>query len=205
MTRNDAKPMTPRAILVVVALVSLASACKTNRGYVTWLEARPDIDGAGDVRLVGPTFGWEGGAEGGPAKFVELQLIEDEDAGVDFDEVDFGYRSAPMVRGPFELRGQYDIGITSADVAGFQNSNTLVSLGLGLQPRIRLGQHVSLVGLVGFRFYFDWTRETTCNDGTRTNSLGVGVCADHGGIRHYNDHIGDSAGFEAALGLSFSF
>ena len=100
---------------------------------------------------------------------------------------------------------QADIGAVHADLDRLRNGNTLVSLGFGVQPALRLHEAVSIVGVLGYRLYFDTTEPTTCNDGTTSSSVGSGTCSYHGGIAHYNERIGDGGGIEASLGVRLSF
>jgi len=150
-------------------------------------------------------LGWEGNSGGPASGYVELRFLEDEDEELDLGEFNMGIRTRPARRGPLGLRGQVDIGLVRADLDRLQNDNTLISLGFGVQPVLRLNEAVSIVGLLGYRFYFDTTEPTTCNDGTTSTSTGSGTCSSHGGIDHLNDKIGDGGGGEVALGIRTSF
>ena len=186
-----------------VLLVALCG-CQTQDAYVGWMTSTVDLDQV-DARPSGPVLGWQGSNGGAAAGFIELQLPEDDDERLDLVALNMGVRTRPAVVGIFEMRGQADIGLVRADLERLQNENSLVTLGLGLQPALRLHDAVSIVALAGYRFYFDATEPTTCRDGTTSSSVGSGTCSHHGGIAHYNEQIGDGGGPELLVGLRVSF
>lgn len=190
--------------LVLATALALIPSCESPAGYVGWASVQPKFDDV-SANLKGPLVGVASEMPGKPSTYAELLLLGDEAVGVDASELRFGFRTRAAVKGPIELRGQLDIGIAGADVEGFLNANTLVSLGAAARPSVRLSPSVAIVGTFGYRYYFDTTEPTTCNDGSQSSSIGSGTCSHHGGIAHYNDYVGDGGGIELSIGVSITF
>jgi hypothetical protein len=193
-----------RAALLALGVLAVITGCQTQGAYAGWVASSVDLERA-DANLAGPMFGWEG-SNGGPVSgFLEVRILEDGNEGLDVGQFNMGLRTRPAEHGRFSVRVQTDIGLATADLDGFQNDNTLVSISLGVQPAIHVYGPVSIVGFLGYRYYFDTTEPTTCNDGSTSTSTGPGTCSHHGGIDHYNDQIGNGGGVEASFGVRFSY
>lgn len=187
-----------------LALALVVTSCTSQEVYSGWTFSPVEFDQA-DTRSSGPILGWQGSNGNAMAGFIELGLREDESEGFRLTTLGMGLRTRAAVSGPLELRGQADIGLAGADLDRLRNSNSLGSIGFGVQPALRLHKHLSIVAMIGYRFYWDTTEPTTCNDGTTSSSVGSGTCSHHGGIRHYNEELGNGQGPEMSIGLRISF
>ncbi|WP_151781255.1 hypothetical protein [Acinetobacter bereziniae] len=93
-------------------------------------------------------------------------------------------------------------GVVTAD--GFDDSNYL-TLPVGLEVGYTFMPALSIYGGVGYRWSWDVSPSTTCNNGSSSNSTGSGTCSHNGGINHYNYTIGDFDGLTYKAGVRYNF
>lgn len=192
-------------VLLATATSLLSGGCQAKKPiglYVGALRSSPSLDVV-DADLAGVAVGLQG--IGDQTYFMEMRASSDSDVGLDFVELLFGGRWASEVLPAPKLGVQLDLGITGADLDGLRNSNSLVSVGGGIFAEFPLSQAATVVAFGGGRYYLDTTEPTTCNDGTKSKSTGSGTCSHHGGIRNYNDYIGDGFAPEVSIGVRFRF
>lgn len=95
-------------------------------------------------------------------------------------------------------------GVSVLDVEGFDTS-TYWTLPIGLEAGYNFAPNFSLYGGIGYKWSWDISSATTCNNGTQSNSTGSGTCSSNGGIDHYNYTIGDYDGMTYKAGLRYNF
>lgn len=98
-----------------------------------------------------------------------------------------------------------DAGVATIDSDRFANSNTLARYGFGIELSSTPYRALQLVASLRYRIYIDNTSQATCRDGAASGQLGRGACAYHGGVRLYNEYVGDGSGPEAAVSLRYRF
>lgn len=193
-----------RTPIISMALLLLC-ACQSGTPYALYagaVRSSPSLDVV-DADLRGVAVGLQ--TVGEAAFFTEVRSTSDSEEGLDFFEWLFGGRWSSTELGAPRIGGQFDIGLARGDLDGLRNSSSLVSVGAGVFAELPLGAAASLFAFGGGRYYLDTTEPTTCNDGTKSSSTGSGTCSHHGGIRHYNDYIGDGFAPELAIGIRFYF
>jgi hypothetical protein len=185
-------------------LAALAASCQSQSGYVGYATSHPEFDSI-TTTVSGPVAGliWEHADEF--STFSELRWFEDPNGDLEFRGWQSGILSQASVLGPLEIRARIDLGFTWARRQTFSNSNELITVGLGIQPSLWLSDSVALVGQVGYRFYFDQTEATRCEDGHETSNTAGDACFDHGGIASQRQLLEDGHGPELSLGVRFSF
>ena len=133
---------------------------------------------------------------------VEYQKNSDYDA--DYYEMSFGGQYNFINANRFYLTGTYGIGIGLATASDFDNS-TFITLPIGLEGGYSITPNFSIFTGIGYKWAWDVSSSTTCNDGTSSSSSGSGTCSWHGGINHYNSTIGDFDGITYKAGVRYNF
>jgi hypothetical protein len=95
-------------------------------------------------------------------------------------------------------------GVSVLDVEGFDTS-TYWTLPIGLEAGYTFAPNFSLYGGIGYKWSWDISSATTCDNGTQSNSTGSGACSHNGGIDHYNYTVGDYDGVTYKAGLRYNF
>ncbi|AXY59804.1 hypothetical protein [Acinetobacter sp. WCHAc010052] len=101
--------------------------------------------------------------------------------------------------------GQVGLGYAWAETPEMYNTVNFMSLPVGLEVGLSLTPELSVYGGVGYKWLWDTTSESVCNDGSPSNSTGNGTCYWHGGVAYYNDTFGDTEGLTYKAGLRFNF
>lgn len=177
----------------------VASGCSP---YAEFVSLSPRLE-AVDVNAAGVGVGIQGGEK--HVGFIEVRATRDSSNELDLLEILSGGRFLVIEARRLKIGVQLDAGLANASLERFRNDNSLVSFGTGAFAEVSLAKSVSAFALGGLRQYWDTTKPTTCNDGWQSGSTGQGTCSHHGGIHHYNDMVGDGAGFEIAFGLRWRF
>ena len=84
------------------------------------------------------------------------------------------------------------------------NSN-YISFGATSSLNYILHKKYVIGSVLNYKHYLDITPNTTCNDGSSSDSKGQGTCSYHGGIKHYNEKIGDFRSLSLGLQLMILF
>lgn len=95
-------------------------------------------------------------------------------------------------------------GVSVLDADGFDTS-TYWTLPIGLEAGYDIVPNFSLYGGVGYKWSWDISSNTTCKNGSQSNSTGSGTCSWNGGIDHYNYTIGDYDGVTYKAGIRYNF
>lgn len=104
----------------------------------------------------------------------------------------------------FYALGTLGTGVSVLDVDGFDTS-AYFTIPIGLEAGYALAPNFSIYGGIGYKWAWDISSSTTCNNGTQSNSVGSGTCSHNGGIDHYNYTIGDFDGMTYKAGLRYNF
>lgn len=137
--------------------------------------------------------------------YGRIDYLSDSDFDVDYYEFQGGGQLNLMNAGGFYLLATAGIGFSGADSSYLDNTVNFVTLPIGLEAGFSPLPELSLYAGVGYKWLFDVTGKTTCNDGTTTNSTGRGACSYHDGIDYYNETIGDADGVSFRAGLRLNF
>lgn len=192
------------AFALSLLLGSLAISCQSQSAYVGYGASHPEFDSI-TTTVSGPVAGliWEHHED--ISSFSEVHWFKDRNGDLELRSLQSGILSEAAVIGPLEIQVRLDLGFSWARRETFINSNHLVTVGLGIQPTLWLDDRIALVGLAGYRFYFDQTEATRCNDGFETSSTAGDACFDHGGLASERQLLDHGQGLELSLGLRFVF
>ncbi len=137
--------------------------------------------------------------------YGRFDYLSNNEFDVDYYELQGGGQLNLVNAGGFYLLATAGLGFAGADSSYLDNSVNFVSLPVGLEAGFSPIPELSLYAGVGYKWLFDVTGKTTCNDGTTTNSTGHGACSYHDGIDYYNETIGDADGVTYRAGLRVNF
>lgn len=133
---------------------------------------------------------------------VEYQQNDDYDG--DAYEFSFGGHLNLIDANGFYALGTIGTGVSILDVEGFDTSSYW-TLPIGLEAGYTFTPSFSLYAGIGYKWSWDISASTTCENGTQSNSVGSGTCSSNGGIDHYNYTIGDYDGTTYKAGLRYNF
>ncbi|NSM11372.1 hypothetical protein G5C01_08435 [Moraxella bovoculi] len=125
--------------------------------------------------------------------------------GIKLYHMDFGYQHNLYNQNGLYALGKIGAGFASADVDALSNKNNFLTLPIGAEIGYTFTPNISAYAGVGYQWSFDLTSETTCKDGTQSDSAGRGTCSWHGGVAYYNDKIGTVNGLSYNAGLRYNF
>ena len=114
-----------------------------------------------------------------------------------------GHLNLLNVNGFYAL-GTLGTGVSVLDADGFDTS-TYFTIPVGLEAGYTFTPNFSIYGGIGYKWAWDISSSTTCENGTQSNSVGSGACSHNGGIDHYNYTIGDFDGVTYKAGLRYNF
>ena len=208
--------------LALLLAASASSAVYAAQLGVPSVSGSPAVPGMGmsafaeysshDAKLdSGDTIKLKGGALGASTNpalsgaFGRVDYLTDNRFDVDYYELQGGGQLNLFNANGFYLLATAGVGVAGADSSYLDNSVTFISLPVGLEVGFSPVPQFSLYGGVGYKWLFDVTGKTTCNDGTTTNSTGHGACSYHDGIDYYNETIGDADGVSFRAGLRVNF
>ncbi len=181
----------------------VCSACHAQSTYVGWNVSRPEFNQV-ETTLSGPLIGWNYALHDDKSTFAELGYQRNGADSLQLSSIRSGLLGPTISAGQLDLRGRMDFGYSVARFVLFENSNSLFSFGLSIQPTLHLTDDLALTGLIGYRFYYDQTRKRRCADGSHADGEGAATCLDHGGIEEdYPDRIGDAHGPEFTIGILY--
>lgn len=134
----------------------------------------------------------------------KFEFQKNDDYSADYYEASFGGQYNLVNLNGLYLTGTYGLGIGFAKVDGFDNS-TFITVPVGLEAGYNFTPRFALFTGIGYKWAWDVSSSSTCNDGSSSNSVGSGTCSYHGGINHYNDNIGNFDGLTYKFGMRYSF
>ena len=114
-----------------------------------------------------------------------------------------GHLNLLNVNGFYAL-GTLGTGVSVLDADSFDTS-TYFTIPIGLEAGYTFTPNFSLYTGIGYKWSWDISSSTTCENGTQSNSVGSGACSHNGGIDHYNYTIGDFDGVTYKAGLRYNF
>lgn len=162
------------------------------------------LDSGDTIKLKGGSLGLSVNPATSGA-YGRFNLLGNNKFDLDFYELEGGGQLNLLNVQGFYVLATAGIGVAGADSSYLDNSVTFLSLPVGLEVGFSPIPEFSLYGGVGYKWLFDVTGKTTCNDGTTTNSTGHGACSYHDGIDYYNDTVGDTDGVTFRAGLRVNF
>ena len=104
----------------------------------------------------------------------------------------------------FYALGTLGTGVGVLDADGFDTS-TYFTIPIGLEAGYTFTPNFSLYTGIGYKWAWDISSSTTCENGTQSNSVGSGACSHNGGIDYYNYTIGDFDGVTYKAGFRYNF
>ena len=162
------------------------------------------LDSGDTIKLKGGSLGLSVNPATSGA-YGRFNLLGNNKFDLDFYELEGGGQLNLLNVQGFYVLATAGIGVAGADSSYLDNSVTFLSLPVGLEAGFSPIAEFSLYAGVGYKWLFDVTGKTTCNDGTTTNSTGHGACSYHDGIDYYNDTVGDADGVTFRAGLRVNF
>lgn len=123
----------------------------------------------------------------------------------DVVEVQGGYRYSFYSRDSVSVSGRVGVGVASADIDAYRNTNQFVTLPLAVEVGYRPTEKFEVYGRAGYKWAFDVTSDNTCRDGSGSNSSGRGTCSWHGGVSHRSDKVGTVHGPTLNVGVRYNF
>ncbi len=136
--------------------------------------------------------------------YLELDMMNSSDDLTYFDLS--GAYNFKLIDGEnLDLLFNVGVGVSYIDYEQFQNTNTLLSFPVGFTGSYSISEQWNAELSAGYRYHIDLTSPTECNDGTESDSVGSGTCSYHGGIKRYQDQIGDGGGINASLGFRYTY
>ena len=136
--------------------------------------------------------------------YLEASFQKENESNIEYMELSIGAEKSLYRQGPFSIEGSGGIGIGSLDIPWSQNENTLLSAPIGIKASYAVTERFSLYTGAEYRWYFDLTDETKCEDGSTSQSTGAGTCSWHGGISHYQNRVGDGDSLGLRAGLRYN-
>lgn len=160
-------------------------------------------DGSANLSGVGVEVSSHSAAEHGWYARAEYQRSGSWDA--DVVEVQGGYRYSFYSRDSVSVSGRVGVGVASADIDAYRNTNQFVTLPLAVEVGYRPTEKFEVYGRAGYKWAFDVTSDNTCRDGSGSNSSGRGTCSWHGGVSHRSDKVGTVHGPTLNVGVRYNF
>lgn len=127
------------------------------------------------------------------------------DDGIKMYHVDVGYQHNFYNQGGLYALGKIGLGYAAADIDALANDNDFMTLPVAAEVGYSITPNFSAYMGAGYQWSFDLTSDTTCRDGSQSNSVGSGTCSWHGGVAYYNDKIGTVDGLTYNAGLRYNF
>ncbi len=187
--------------LAVFALSTVAHANLSGTVALDYSAYKPEVfDEKVDLSGVGLSFSTP--TDNTHGFYTKVQYLQD--GANDLIGVDFGYQYAYSQGRAYAL-GKIGMGYAGVTVDAFSNNNHFVTIPVNAEVGYKFVPNVSAYASVGYQWSFDETSETTCRDGSQSNSTGQGTCSWHGGIAYYNDKIGDVSGLTFGVGARYHF
>ena len=137
--------------------------------------------------------------------WAALDVLRDDSEDFNYAEARFGGHLNFINQNNLYLIGTLGVGFANARSSQLYNDVQFFTLPVGLVAGYSVMPQLSFYAGVGYKWQFEVTPNTTCNDGTSSNSVGSGTCSHHHGIYSYNDQVGDAEGMEYKLGLRYNF
>ncbi|OEY92207.1 hypothetical protein BJI46_05500 [Acinetobacter qingfengensis] len=134
----------------------------------------------------------------------KFEYLKNNDYDADYYELSIGAHYNFIYVNNFYLTGTAGLGFGWAKVDGFDNSS-FFTVPLGLEAGFNFTPSLSLFGGVGYKWAWDVSSSTKCNDGTTSNSTGSGACSWHDGVNSSTYTIGDFDGVTYKAGLRYNF
>lgn len=103
----------------------------------------------------------------------------------------------------YDFGSDFNIGYLVAENDASKNEFEFTSINLGIFFDYKLTSNFVISSWAGLQLLREVTENTTCEDGSTTNSVGSGTCSSHGGIAYYNDKLGDGTAKSFSLGFKY--
>ncbi|WEV48093.1 hypothetical protein OZX61_07290 [Acinetobacter sp. ESL0695] len=188
--------------LSLIAITSFANAASVSLEYTGMNAKSQDNNGTSNLNGIGLGISSNPTNHGLWAK-TQYQHASKND--VDYFDIAGGVQYNFIANDDFYLLGKLGLGFATASSSALQNNVNFITLPVGLEAGYSLTQRFSVYGGLGYKFLWEVTKPTTCNNGTQSNSTGRGTCSSNGGINHYNDKAGDFNGVTYNVGLRYNF
>lgn len=172
--------------------------------FVEYSNYEADLDGGYKVKLKGAAIGYST-APNQTGFYTKFEVQKDNALDAKYYEISFGSQVNLINYHGLYLLGTVGMGYSWADSSLLSNNVQFVTVPVGLELGYSFTPNFSIYTGVGYKFLFDVTSSTTCNDGTTSNSTGSGTCSYHGGISQYNDYVGNNDGMTYRAGLRLNF
>jgi hypothetical protein len=134
-----------------------------------------------------------------------VDILSDDYLDTTYGEARFGGHVNLISQDGLYLNGTLGLGYAIATSSLLPNDVDFLTLPIGLELGFSPVPQLSIYGGVGYKWLYDITSNTTCNDGTTTNTVGSSACSFNSGIAYYNDSVGDADGIEFKIGLRLNY
>lgn len=137
--------------------------------------------------------------------YTKFQYLKNGELNTDLVGVDFGYQHNFYNQNRIYALGKIGFGYAGVTVDAYSNSNHFFTIPVSAEVGYQVLPNVSTYATAGYQWASDTTSQTTCRDGSQSNSTGQGTCSWHGGIAYYNDKIGNVNGLTFGAGARYHF
>ncbi len=134
-----------------------------------------------------------------------VDFLGDDDFETTYVEARSGRHINLISQAGFYLNGTFGFGYAIASSPFLYNDVDFVTIPIGLEAGLSPFPELSVYAGVGYKWLYDVTSNTTCNDGTTTNNVGRRACYYNLGIAYFNDTVGNARGVEFKAGMRFNF
>lgn len=119
--------------------------------------------------------------------------------------VSSGYQHTIYNQGGAYVLGRIGLGYGILELDTLNIDNDFIAIPTSIEVGYKPTQKFSVFANAGYQYAFNLTSDTTCRDGSQSNSTGQGTCSWHGGIAYYNDNLGNAHGATFGAGVKYHF
>ena len=121
----------------------------------------------------------------------------------DFYQIGLGGLYSLSSNKHYDFGTDFYLGYLVAENDSSENEFEFTSIGIGAYFDYKVTSRFIISSWAGLQLLREITENTTCEDGSTTDSVGSGTCSSHGGIAYYNDKLGDGTAKSFSLGFKF--
>lgn len=194
-------------IIAATFLATTAHAVETSGKYTVSAEYtthKAKADGE-TADLSGFAIGFDGNLAGNSGLYFKLSHAKDSQFNAKLTSVTGGYQHTLYSQNNAYLLGKIGLGYGKLDLDTLNIDNNFFLIPVGLEAGYKIAPQFSVYANAGYQYASNATSDTTCRDGSQSNSTGQGTCSWHGGIAQYNDNLGDAKGMTFGVGAKYHF
>lgn len=107
--------------------------------------------------------------------YAGMEFLKDD--GLDIFQADTGYQYNFANHDRFYALGKAGIGFATLDIDSINQSNNFFTVPVGVEVGYSFTPNIAAYAGLGYQWSFDTTSDTTCRDGSQSNSTGSGTCS----------------------------